>query len=130
MNVHIDYGDTLQSMRHSGLHGTNGNAIEQTKTHRSARLGMVPRRPHSTKRIGRRPFHHGIDCRTQRARCVKCSDSAPRGNGSVGIDVGEAALWDRLKDAVDLSRSMNPLNLFTRGRRRFQPVEVNECWSL
>ena len=71
MHVEIDDGDSPKSALFARMHRTDGNIVEQTKSHRPPTLGVMSRRANGTKGVVVLACHDAIHSLDHRSGCVQ-----------------------------------------------------------
>ena len=118
VNVEIDNRHASQAMHRLGVPRRDGNGVEQTKSHRMGRLGMMARRPNRTEGIVRLSTYHGVHCCRDGADRPQRGWSGARRKNGIGIERGMSRARHRRQNRSHEGLIVDPHDIGLAAQRR------------
>ena len=126
MDVEIDDGDPLQTVRFQRVRGGHGDVVEEAEPHGLITGGVVPGRTGGDEGIGRFAAHHQVDRQHRAAGRMACGFQAIRVHAGVGVEHVHACAGHGGFDGIDIGGVMHSQQLaavHARGLVMRQEVE-------
>jgi len=129
MDIEVDDGNASQAMRSARVLSADRDTIEQTKTHRGGRLGVMSGGANGAKDVASLARHHSVYPGANAPGGTQGRHIGTLGSNGVRVDPGVSVTRSHCRNAahvIDQLPRMDTQNLLFGRKRRLGALQIRE----